>query len=64
VLQARERASIPSPFVVFIFGLTVESIKELGGASLTFTIVMGGNDAFVEFIPSLTMKGTKFLHTG
>jgi hypothetical protein len=33
VLQARERAPTPSPFVVFIFGLAVESIKELRGAS-------------------------------
>jgi hypothetical protein len=33
VLRAREHALIPSPFVVFTFGLIVESIKELGGAS-------------------------------
>jgi len=33
VLRAREHAPIPSPFVVFTFGLIVESIKELGGAS-------------------------------
>ncbi len=32
VLRVRERALIPS-FDVFIFGLVVESIKELGGAS-------------------------------
>jgi hypothetical protein len=30
----RERAPTPSPSVVFTFGLTVESIKELGGASI------------------------------
>jgi hypothetical protein len=34
VLQAKERAPTPSPFVAFIFRFTVESIKELGGASL------------------------------
>jgi hypothetical protein len=33
VLQARECAPTPSLFVVFIFGLIVESIKELRGAS-------------------------------
>jgi hypothetical protein len=33
VLRARERAPIPSPFVVFTFELKVESIKELGGVS-------------------------------
>jgi hypothetical protein len=35
VLRARERALIPSPSVVFTFRFTVESIKELEGASLT-----------------------------
>jgi hypothetical protein len=35
VLQAKERAPTLSPFVVFTFGLLVESIKELGGVSLT-----------------------------
>jgi len=33
VLRIRERTPIPSPFVVFTFGLAIESIKELGGAS-------------------------------
>jgi hypothetical protein len=33
VLWAKECASTLSPFVVFTFGLVVESIKELGGAS-------------------------------
>ncbi len=33
VLRTKERALIPSSFVVFSFGLTVESIKKLGGAS-------------------------------
>jgi hypothetical protein len=31
VLQARECTSIPYPFVVFTFVLTIESIKEFGG---------------------------------
>jgi hypothetical protein len=34
VLQTRECALTPSPFVVFTFGLVVESIEELGGASM------------------------------
>jgi hypothetical protein len=33
VLWAREHAPTPSPSNVFSFGLTVESFKELGGAS-------------------------------
>jgi hypothetical protein len=33
VLRAKERAPIPSPSVVFIFGLVIKSIKELGDAS-------------------------------
>jgi len=35
VLQARERAPIPSPSIVFTFGLAIESIKELEGESKT-----------------------------
>jgi hypothetical protein len=34
VLRARECVETPSPFVVFAFGLVVESIKELRGASI------------------------------
>jgi len=34
VLRANEHAPTPSPSIVFTFGLVVESIKELGGASL------------------------------
>jgi hypothetical protein len=34
VLRTRERTPTPYPFVVFTFGLAVESIKEFGGASL------------------------------
>jgi hypothetical protein len=30
VMRAKEHTSTPSPFVVFTFGLAVESIKELG----------------------------------
>ncbi len=33
VLRTRECAPTPSPFVVFTFGLIIESIKELRGAS-------------------------------
>jgi len=33
VLRVREHAPTPSPSVVFTFGLEVEFIKELGGAS-------------------------------
>jgi hypothetical protein len=33
VLRAKERNLIPSPFIIFTFGLAVESIKELGSAS-------------------------------
>ncbi len=35
VLQAMECAKTPSLFVVFTFELVVESIKELGGASVS-----------------------------
>ncbi len=35
MLRAMERTPTPSLFTVFIFGLAIESIKELGGASLT-----------------------------
>jgi hypothetical protein len=31
--RAKERAPTPSPFIVFTFGLAIESIKELGGVS-------------------------------
>jgi hypothetical protein len=33
MLRAKEHAPTHFPFVVFTFGLTIESIKELGGAS-------------------------------
>jgi hypothetical protein len=32
VLRAKKRTPTPSPSVVFTFGLTIQSIKELGGA--------------------------------
>jgi hypothetical protein len=41
MLRAREHAPVPSPSVVFTFGLTVKSIKELGGASLQVTQLVG-----------------------
>jgi hypothetical protein len=34
VLRVKESAPTPSPSFIFTFGLVVESIKELGGASL------------------------------
>jgi hypothetical protein len=34
MLQAKAHAPTPSPFNIFTFGLTVDSIKELGGVSL------------------------------
>jgi hypothetical protein len=37
VLQARERIPTPYPFVIFTFGLIVESIKEFGGVSTQFS---------------------------
>jgi hypothetical protein len=43
VLQARECAPIPSPFDVFTFGLTIESIKELRGASLVVNDIVVKN---------------------
>jgi hypothetical protein len=33
MLQAKECAPIPCPFVVFTFKFVIEPIKELGGAS-------------------------------
>jgi hypothetical protein len=33
VLRTKECAPTPSPSIVFIFGVTVKSIKELGDAS-------------------------------
>jgi len=39
VLRTREYTSSPYPSVVFTFGLTTESIKELVGASLMGTFL-------------------------
>jgi hypothetical protein len=36
MLRTKERTPTPFPFVVFTFGLIVESIKEFGGASTNF----------------------------
>jgi hypothetical protein len=33
-MRAKERALIPSPLVVFTFGLVIESIKEFEGVSI------------------------------
>jgi hypothetical protein len=40
VLQAKEHTPIPSPSILFTFGLEVESIKELGGTSIIVNLVM------------------------
>jgi len=37
MLQAREHIPTPYPFVIFTFGLIVESIKEFGGVSTRFS---------------------------
>jgi hypothetical protein len=42
MLQIRERTPTLSPFVVFIFRFTVESIKELGGVSKKLLSNVGG----------------------
>jgi hypothetical protein len=44
MLQARERAPILSPSVVFTFGLIVDSIKELGGASMESFLMIKSNE--------------------
>ncbi len=36
VLRTKEHAPVPSPSIIFTFGLSVESINELGGASSPF----------------------------
>jgi hypothetical protein len=40
MLQAKERAPIPYHFIVFTFGLVIESIKEFGGASFVVTNII------------------------
>jgi hypothetical protein len=40
MLRIRERAPTLSPFNVFIFGLTIESIKELGGALVVLVFLL------------------------
>jgi hypothetical protein len=40
----REHAATPYPFVVFTFGLIVESIKELKGASLIVRVKVDRNE--------------------
>ncbi len=53
VLQAKECAPTP-PSIVFTFGFTIESIKELGGASvwMTFFLFKEFLAFFKKFIPS------------
>jgi len=49
VLQAREHAPTPYYSVIFTFGLTVESIKELGGASIVVVISLEINGIMSTF---------------
>jgi hypothetical protein len=64
VLRAREHAPTLFPSVVFIFGLVVESIKELGGVSsrgissckLTNFVPLGV--CFLDLIPIIVLIGT------
>ncbi len=55
VLRARECAPFPSLFVVFTFGLVVESIKELRGALGCFLVLCCG-------FPLLNHKHTTSVH--
>jgi hypothetical protein len=48
MLQAKERTPTP-PSVVFTFGLIVESIKELGGASQGIIALIELNPPIGEF---------------
>jgi hypothetical protein len=52
VLRIREHAPTPFPSVVFIFGLTVESIKELGVASHNIRGMMKVLDLKIDLILS------------
>jgi hypothetical protein len=38
MLRAKKYAPIPSPSIIFTFGLVVESIKELEGVSIMYQI--------------------------
>jgi uncharacterized membrane protein len=53
VLQAKERAPTISPSDVVTFGLTVESLKELGGASMYVKILIHTNTLGQGLIISL-----------
>jgi hypothetical protein len=58
MLQVKECAQTPSPSIVFIFGLVVESIKELGGVS---SLVLYMN-FYIEQPLWLLAIGTQWLH--
>jgi hypothetical protein len=55
VLWTKERTLTPYPYVVYTFGLEVESIKEFRGASLT-TLQIQKN---LPYLPFTTFKGFK-----
>jgi hypothetical protein len=38
VLQARKHAPTPSPFIIVTFGFAVQSLKELGDASVAIIL--------------------------
>jgi hypothetical protein len=52
VLQARECILIPSPFVIFTFGLAIESIKEFGGVS-GWDVVFSDYPTFLMFLVTM-----------
>jgi hypothetical protein len=45
MLRARERTPTPFPSTIFIFGLIVESIKELEGASILIILPLIKNNS-------------------
>jgi hypothetical protein len=52
VLRVRERASMPCFFRCFQFGLTFESVKELGSASKVIINVKNMNESIFKSNPS------------
>jgi len=60
VLQAKEHAPTPSPYVVFTFILAINSIKELGGALVeSFLVITHGGRLFPRAF--LTTSSPTFL---